>query len=109
MKFSTGNKNRNKPPSKPSTKITQLADDPIPIISTIKPDTILDNIFKILGKPPNLDLRCPSLTRATPINQHEFRVNIYCDKRLTDTFFVKVNENGEIIKSDPILKKKYDE
>jgi hypothetical protein len=95
-------------------KKKRVDDDTPPPISEIDPKVVLDNVFKQLGKPKNV---CPSggsLTRATACKKREFRVNIFCKPndvfgsgQLTDSFWVKVNDKGDIVSSDPAINKKY--
>lgn len=80
------------------------------VISTVNPTKVLENVFVQLGKPKNLCSVAPSLTRATPITQTSFRVQIYREipyATLTDTFFVTVNPEGKIVRSNPAIEKKY--
>ena len=100
-----------------TAKKKRKIDDENPPISTVDSQVVLDNVFKQLGKPSNLCPTAPCLTRATPINQHSFRVQVYCkgdeskgigaSPSLTDTFWVTVNDKGAIINSDPAIDKKY--
>ncbi len=74
---------------------------------------ILNNIFQQLGKPVNLSPISSCLTRITQTQEKAYRVLIYCHEdnyihRLTDTFWINVDENGQIIKSNPKIVKKYD-
>ena len=98
------------------TKKKRNQDDKNPPISTVDPQVVLDNVFKQLGKPRDMCVVAPSLTRATPIRQTAFRVQIYrqgdeakgiaASPWLSDTFFVTVNAKGDIVNSDePILPK----
>jgi hypothetical protein len=100
---------------KASKKKKQQAEENPPI-STIDPNAVLASVFEKLGKPDNLCAVSPCLTRATPITQKSFRVQIYCKTSeggiaaapvLTDTFFVTVNNDGGIVKSDEPIVKKY--
>lgn len=88
-----------------------LPQEEIKPVSTISPYVIIDNVLKELGTPPNLCQLSSSLTRATPVTQNSFRVQIYCYKEdcvvLTDTFFVHVDDEGNIVKSYPTIAKKY--
>ena len=89
-----------------------------PPISTIHPSVVLEEVLNQLGKPKDLSKICESLTRATPITQASFRVNIYRDlpssvltgtnAKLTDSFWVVVNKEGKIVRSDPAIERKYD-
>ena len=97
-----------------------------PVISTVDPKVVLENVLKQLGKPKDLSAEGPSLTRATPITQSSFRVQIYrCvppkveegwareattifpTNTLTDWFFVNVNKEGGIVRSNPAIVGKY--
>jgi hypothetical protein len=80
------------------------------IISTINQSKVLENVFVQLGKPRDLCKVCGTLTRATPISQTSFRVQIYREMpiaTLTDSFFVHVNGDGKILRSDPAISRKY--
>jgi hypothetical protein len=91
-----------------------VADDAPPPISEINPQVVLDNVFKQLGKPKDL---CPisgNLTRAVPIKKRAFRVNIFRKPTdifgagdMSESFYVRVNDNGDIVSSDPAINKKY--
>lgn len=94
-----------------------------PPISTIDPKLVLESVLGQLGKPSDLCQSSGCLTRATPITQFSFRVQIYRTMEvapgfgqtqaifpsniLTDTFFVKVNGEGSVIKSDKPIERKY--
>ena len=91
-------------------------DDDTPVVSTIGPSIVLKNVLNILGKPENMSKIVPSLTRATPVTQDTFRVNIYTqvDKgfytadTLTHSFFVRVDNKGKVVHSNPEIIKKYE-
>ena len=90
-------------------------EDVPPPISTVDPKIVLENVLKQLGKPNNLCPVSPCLTRAVPIKQSAFRVQIYCKgdenvgfgAQLTDTFWVRVNGEGDIMSSIPAISQKY--
>ena len=88
-----------------------------PPISTITPAIVLENVFKILGKPGNMSMVSPSLTRATPISKYQFRVNIYTrqiengefsEHKLSHSYFVHVDDKGQIKTSYPEIHKHYE-
>jgi hypothetical protein len=83
-----------------------------PVISKVDPNAVLASVFKQLGKPRDLSPMGSSLTRATPISPASFRVQIYRDTphaTLTDSFFVHVNGEGDIVRSIPAINLKYGE
>lgn len=94
--------------SKPKEKFFQ--EEERVVISTVDPKLVLDNVLKQLGKPTDMAAVSANQTRATPISQYAFRVNI-CRMTphltLTDSFFVRVNDKGQIAESDPAISKKY--
>jgi hypothetical protein len=101
-------------------KINQ--EDVPPPISTISSDSVLAGVFAILGKPN--DLLGGTFTRATPLSQFTFRVNIYRKVKLTDaerrerledynvklanSFYVKVDGTGEVLYSNPPITRRYE-
>ena len=96
--------------------VKQRNDDTPPPVSTIESKVVLGNVLRQLGKPHNMCQISPSLTRATPVTQSSFRVNIYTaedrghftSQVLSHTFFVKVDENGKIVSSNPEIIKHYE-
>ena len=90
---------------------TEQVEEPVAekSISTIDPSVVLNNVLCKLGKPTDMTNISPNLTRATAIKQNQFRVNVFQRNplRLSDTFFVWVNENGGIVKSIPEIIRKY--
>lgn len=96
-------------------------EDAPPPISTISGNAVLEEVFAILGKPK--DLLSGTFTRATPISQFSFRVNIYrkiilteTERRemledykikLTDSFYVRVDGTGAVLSSNPPIVRRY--
>lgn len=88
--------------SKPKSQFYR--DDEPPPVSTIDPQTVLQSVLAQLGKPKDM-----AKSRATPITQTKFRVNIWRTEpmRISDSFFVEVDGLGEFVKSNPPITKKY--
>ena len=94
-----------------ATKKKRVTEDDVPVISTVNPRDVLNSVLRILGKPHDLMRTCPSYTRATPVTQNSFRVNIYTESALpgiADTFFVHVDGNGTIVSATPEIIKRYE-
>lgn len=105
-----------------ATKKKMSQEDVPPPISTISGESVLAGVFAVLGKPE--DLLGGTFTRATPLSQCTFRVNIYrkiklTDKerrerledhniKLTDSFYVKVDGTGEVLFSNPPIARRYE-
>jgi hypothetical protein len=92
-------------------KARSVEDNSPPPISTISPDTVLNGVLHILGKPSDMCSICSSFTRATAITQNNFRVNIYTESHLpgiAHTFFVNVDQHGNIVTSNPEISKHYE-
>jgi len=94
-------------PLKTNKKTEKVEETPI---STISSNDVLNHVLSLLGRPKDLCQTSPNLTRATPITQNRFRVNV-CrytpNPTLTDTFFVYTNDIGQVIKSYPEITKRY--
>ena len=120
-------KNMPKVAEKPVKNVRHDDDAPKPN-SSIGSSIVLANVLNHLGRPHNMSPVVQSLTRATAVTQNQFRVNIYTREtkgggqskgigmgspvftadELTHSFFVKVNEKGEIVTSNPEIIKHYE-
>ena len=94
----------------PVKQRTCREDEPVSPINSVEGKAILDKVFAILGKPKDVCQVSPNLTRISQVSQFSYRVNI-CrhtpHPSYTDTFWLKVNEDGEIVSSTPPIVKKY--
>jgi len=102
----------------------QTAPSPSPVVpprkaamaEQAKPDripVIRQNVLKALGLPKNLHS-----VRVVEVWGNNFRVNVFCNKKdpsaafaeqiLAHSFFIRVSENGDILKSDPEIIKQYE-
>jgi hypothetical protein len=67
---------------------------------------VCDQVVAGLGKPPEF-ARCA----ASRIHTGTYRVNVWVrnnyTEALTDSFWIKVDENGRIVNSTPAIVKKY--
>ena len=75
---------------------------------------IKQSILRYLGHPPNLHK-----INVTSVNGDNYRITIYChrfnklllmgmENYIAHTMFVKVDENGEILESNPPITKLYE-
>ena len=89
--------------------------DAPPPVSTIDASGVLNEVLLLLGTPPGMCQVTPNLTRATAVTQNSFRVNIYVeDVRpiytahiLKHSYFVRVDNTGSIVSSNPEIVKQY--
>ena len=93
------------------SRTAKVSEDTPVSISEIDPKVVLTGVLKLLGKPR--DLRSPnsSSTRATAVTKNSFRVNIYTESKMpyiAHSYFVKVNEDGQIVSSNPEIIKQYE-
>ena len=114
--FKEPDKDKNMPKTAVKEKVVERNVDLPPVVSTIGPATVLAAVLRQLGKPKNISKVSPSLTRATAVTQDTFRVNIYTDvnkghftaNELTHSYFVRVDDNGRIVRSNPEIVKAYE-
>jgi len=109
-------KDKKMPKTAVKERPVQHREEETPPVSTITPRMVLDGVLRRLGKPSNMSKVSPSLTRATAVTQNSFRVNIYTDivksgftaNELTHTYFVHVDEDGKVMRSNPEIIKQYE-
>jgi len=98
------------------TKCARVEEDTTPPVSTIGASGVLAEVLRILGTPPNMCQVTVNLTRATPVTQNSFRVNIYVEEPrdmytaqvLRHSYFVHVDPTGTITASNPEIIKQYE-
>jgi hypothetical protein len=95
--------------AKPVKKV-RAQEDEKPVISEIPEKTVFKNVLGKLGTPENM-VEGPGRSRATAISSRSFRVNVYCRvgsseaDHLTDSFFVHVDDNGQVV--SPAIVRRY--
>ena len=93
--------------------VTEVTEKVEPIAESVPEKTIVsdkdicDQVMVLLGRPPNFH-QCT----AGRVNDTSFRVNVwdkeeYSSGKITDSFFVKVSDEGKISSSSPDIKRRY--
>jgi hypothetical protein len=94
-----------------SVKVAEMAEEPsaesAPEKTIATDKDICDQVMVLLGRPPNFH-QCT----AARVSDTNFRVNVwdkeeYSSGKITDSFFVKVNDEGKISSSSPDIKRRY--
>lgn len=95
------------------TKMSANQDVPPPLPTPDLVATVKKNVLKALGRPTGFH----SISCVNVFNNN-FRVNVFCmigdgravfpAIRITQSFFVKIDGNGEILASEPSIHKEYD-
>lgn len=70
-------------------------------------EQVCKQVLDSIGKPPRF-----SCILATQINPHRYRVNVRVYKeewgeKLTDSFWVETDDSGKVIKTNPLMTRKY--